>query len=229
MRAKIQPKVATGQQLIRVLDRSTLQPMVVRTGTSKADFARRLVEAIADSGRAPTDRSRWRSWLAKTYGVSVETARKWLVGEAIPETERLATIALDLNTESVDYLLTGRRFEHVVAERNRINGDEFALLESYRRAPDDARTATRLILGLGNQPQPSSNVVRLQERRAMYDGGGSGPIDVATLTEILAQMERIDEGTPSKRAQVIAAIYDLVTEGKPKPTVASIRKLIRSA
>ena len=47
-------------------------------------FSKRLADALAESALAPDDPRRWRSWMAKRYGVSQEAVRKWLSALAIP-------------------------------------------------------------------------------------------------------------------------------------------------
>lgn len=81
--------------------------MVVQVGKSKVSFARRLNAAMDACVKVPKGRQR-RSWVAKRYGVSIESARKWLVGESIPRTSLLSTIAKDIGA-NMDSLLTGRQ------------------------------------------------------------------------------------------------------------------------
>lgn len=79
--------------------------MVVLLEKEKAGFSYRLSQALTAAG-IPDDRHR-RSWVAKTFNVSVETARKWLSGEAIPATKRIPLIAEKLGVRG-EWLLTGR-------------------------------------------------------------------------------------------------------------------------
>lgn len=69
------------------------------------EFADRLHQALDVSG-FPQARSRTGA-LAAQYGVSRETARKWLAGLALPELERLLDIAMRLHV-SFEWLATGR-------------------------------------------------------------------------------------------------------------------------
>lgn len=101
----LQPKVASSQQLIRVALGCTVQRMVVSVEKQKMEFAQRLRQALDHAG-IPDDRQR-RGWVAKTFGVSVETARKWLVGESIPATKRIPLIAERLGVRG-EWLLTGQ-------------------------------------------------------------------------------------------------------------------------
>lgn len=68
-------------------------------------FARRLHQALDyagfDKGRARTGK------LAAEFEVSRETARKWLVGDALPELERMIAIAVRMQV-SFEWLSTGR-------------------------------------------------------------------------------------------------------------------------
>ena len=69
------------------------------------DFARRLHQALDFSGFAQ-GRARTGA-LALHYGVSRETARKWLGGLALPELERMLELAVQQRV-SFEWLATGR-------------------------------------------------------------------------------------------------------------------------
>jgi len=79
------------------------------TMNKKVIFAERFSEALDVAG-VPAGRGRLRA-VATMFGVSRESARKWLAGEALPETTRITEIAnrLDVNGE---WLLTGRGAIH---------------------------------------------------------------------------------------------------------------------
>ncbi|WP_242111995.1 helix-turn-helix domain-containing protein [Luteimonas aquatica] len=70
-----------------------------------AEFARRLHRALDASGFAPGRRRT--GALAEYYGVSRETARKWLGGLALPELDRMIEIAVHQHV-SFEWLATGR-------------------------------------------------------------------------------------------------------------------------
>ncbi|SFK95838.1 helix-turn-helix domain-containing protein [Lysobacter sp. cf310] len=73
--------------------------------TPHDEFARRLHQALDFSGFAK-GRARTGA-LASYYGVSRETARKWLIGLALPELERMLSIAVQQHV-SFEWLATGR-------------------------------------------------------------------------------------------------------------------------
>ncbi len=84
----------------------TVQRMVVPTkDEARAAFSSRLAEVITDQPDRPGPRE-LRGWVAKRYRVSVETARKWLMGLEIPDHTNAVRIATDLKV-SLDWLLTG--------------------------------------------------------------------------------------------------------------------------
>lgn len=69
------------------------------------EFAGRLHKAL-DRARFPADRARTGA-LANRYAVTRETARKWLAGLALPELERMITLATDFRV-AFEWLATGR-------------------------------------------------------------------------------------------------------------------------
>lgn len=108
------------------------------------DFARRLHEALDlagfEQGRARTGA------LSRAYGVSRETARKWLNGLALPELERMMSLAVDHNV-SFEWLATGRGPVRggALAVRDAppsyVDRDEVALLGAFRQMPPKRRRA----------------------------------------------------------------------------------------
>ncbi len=72
----------------------------------KEEFARRLNAALDAAGVPPKGRGR-QVTVAKMFGVSQKGARKWLVGEALPTTKRIALIAKRLGVRG-EWLLTGQ-------------------------------------------------------------------------------------------------------------------------
>ncbi|QBQ55783.1 helix-turn-helix domain-containing protein [Nitrosococcus wardiae] len=79
--------------------------MVVNTEQSKKDFAARLDKALAYAG-IPQGRNRMAS-VSKMFGVSREAVRKWLAGESIPDTKRIAGIAQRTGVRG-EWLLTSQ-------------------------------------------------------------------------------------------------------------------------
>jgi hypothetical protein len=75
------------------------------TDAPHAEFARRLHRALDAAGFAVGRRRT--GALSEYYGVSRETARKWLGGLALPELDRMIEIATDQRV-SFDWLSTGR-------------------------------------------------------------------------------------------------------------------------
>lgn len=86
-----------------------MQPMI----GSNQPIAVRLSELFASIG-FPDERGRAQR-IATRFDVSRETARKWLSGEALPETWRLAQM-VQLSPLTADYVLTGREAAKGVAE-----------------------------------------------------------------------------------------------------------------
>lgn len=79
-----------------------LQPMVAGLHLG---FATRLAEALDLKG-VPKGRGR-RVYLAKAAGVSGESGRKWLAGEALPDMKHAVLLATHLGV-CVEWLLTER-------------------------------------------------------------------------------------------------------------------------
>ena len=71
-----------------------------------APAAVRLSEMFASIG-FPDERGRAQR-IATRFGVTRESVRKWLAGEALPETARLADMVRG-SPYTVDYILTGRQ------------------------------------------------------------------------------------------------------------------------
>lgn len=69
----------------------------------KRDFAKRLNQACIAAG---IQQSVLRRTFADQFGVSRESARKWLVGDSLPETKRISSLAKFLGVRG-EWLLTG--------------------------------------------------------------------------------------------------------------------------
>jgi len=78
--------------------------MVASKDKIRLRFAERLDEALTKAG-APAGSGR-RTWMKNRYGVSVESARKWLSGISLPDAARMLVIAEDLHV-AAEWLLTG--------------------------------------------------------------------------------------------------------------------------
>lgn len=103
----LQPIVAIGQQLILAAEVFKLQPVVVITKEqAKAAFSRRLNQVLDEDANVPKERGR-RSWVAKRFSVSIETARKWLTGLDLPDEGNFARIVADLHV-SAEWLRSGQ-------------------------------------------------------------------------------------------------------------------------
>jgi len=76
------------------------------TDDERQAFSKRLNDVLDDAGFAAKGNGRQLS-LGKEMGVSQKGARKWLEGEAIPETTRLIDIATRFGV-SFEWLATGR-------------------------------------------------------------------------------------------------------------------------
>lgn len=76
------------------------------TSDTKTSFSQRLNVALDEAGVPPKGSGRQIA-VAKMFGVSQKGARKWLEGEAIPDTKRLPEIARKLGVQG-EWLLTGQ-------------------------------------------------------------------------------------------------------------------------
>ena len=72
----------------------------------KLEFAKRM-NKVADWLGIPPKGNNRQSALGKIFGVSQESARKWLEGESLPQTQKCIEIAKRAKV-SFDWLMTGR-------------------------------------------------------------------------------------------------------------------------
>lgn len=113
------------------------------------DFADRLHQAL-DYAAFPTDPART-GRLAEEYGVSRETARKWLRGLSLPELERMLQLAIRQRI-SFEWLATGRgTMEGVDLEVREQPGkyedaEELRLIGLVRKLPRKKRRALLQLL-----------------------------------------------------------------------------------
>lgn len=115
------------QEPIVTIGNATMQLMVT---DPKRAFSARLNEALDDMGYSPKGEGRQNA-VGKAFGVSQKGARKWLEGEAIPHTKRLAKIADKLGT-TVEWLLTGKGSKGLVTiGENKTGASDFSLVPLY--------------------------------------------------------------------------------------------------
>jgi hypothetical protein len=97
--AILQPKVATSQQLSVAAASGSMQRMVAAKELARESFASRLSQALDDLGvLLPAQK---KAWLKREFDISLEAARKWLQGIALPEQARWESLAraLDVRAE----------------------------------------------------------------------------------------------------------------------------------
>jgi transcriptional regulator with XRE-family HTH domain len=119
------------------------------THDARPDFAARLNHALDRAGVPPKSRGR-QSAVGKMFGVSQKGARKWLEGEAMPDTRRLPGIAQTLGI-SAEWLLTGANDSQQAACT--ISEEEMQHLRRLRCLPpaDRARVLHVLDIVAGGQ------------------------------------------------------------------------------
>lgn len=100
----IEPKITLCQELKVPWGAHTVGAMLAVD--PRVLFARRLNEALDGAGVPEKGKGR-QVKVAKMFGVSQKGARKWLEGEAIPNTKRIAQIAARLEVAG-EWLLTGQ-------------------------------------------------------------------------------------------------------------------------
>lgn len=93
------------QALIVPLDSRTIEPVVTRGDGERLAFAKRFNFACDGIGIPAKGLGR-QTAVAELFGVSQKGARKWLEGEAIPNTKRLPAMARTLGVTG-EWLLTG--------------------------------------------------------------------------------------------------------------------------
>lgn len=216
------------QQLIRAKGADTMQPMVVSDDDIRSGFSSRLAACIAASPLAPPAGRSMRAWLATRYGVSQEAARKWLSGLAIPETTKLARIALDLGT-SVEHLLTGRDDRGAQHDHAHLGVDENSLLVAYRSAPPFGKQMLSRVAEAASTT--ARNVHTLPSRGVEATGSRAedSGINVEHLTFVIAQAMSLKGWTAARRATAIARVYAAITDDEKTPTKAVVLRLLRSA
>lgn len=102
----LQPKIVLSQQPNVVAYKYKIQNMATN---EKLEFSKRM-NIVADMlGVPPKGRNR-QTLLGKMFNVSQESARKWLEGESIPQTEKCIEIAKKAKV-GFEWLMTGRGIE----------------------------------------------------------------------------------------------------------------------
>jgi len=119
-------------------------PMVgPRKGTVEKAFGRRLSQALDDHPRCPEGYGR-NTWLMHELAhanvrVSLETIRKWLVGETMPRRPKMAALAKILQVDET-WLAMGNQPVAVSGPEKRIKELEKAL-RRIARITDDERVS----------------------------------------------------------------------------------------
>lgn len=104
---------------------------------TRTTFAERLRDASLAAGLQPAD-------LAKRIGVSKATIYRWLQSNEAPSIDGRVCIKLSNTLRvSVRYLLLG---DGEPALRMSVTPEESALIEGYRRMPDQRRKRLRLCM-----------------------------------------------------------------------------------
>lgn len=106
----LQPIVVNGQQPIVVF---TQRKIYCMNSNEKREFAERM-NKVADILGIPPKGSNRQELLGRVFGVSQESARKWLSGESIPQIAKCIEIAKRAGV-GFEWLMTGRgiaAYEH---------------------------------------------------------------------------------------------------------------------
>lgn len=99
----LQPIVVNRQQPIVVFRQ---RKIFVMNSNEKRDFAQRM-NKVADMLGIPPKGSNRQELLGRVFGVSQESARKWLSGESIPQVSKCIEIAKRAGV-GFEWLMTGR-------------------------------------------------------------------------------------------------------------------------
>jgi len=102
----LQPKIVLSQQPNVVAYKYKIQNMATN---EKLEFSKRM-NIVADMLGVPPKGSNRQTLLGKMFNVSQESARKWLEGESIPQTEKCIEIAKKAKV-GFEWLMTGRGIE----------------------------------------------------------------------------------------------------------------------
>lgn len=113
MYANIEPIVTFGQELIVTRRSVTIEPMV--TEDERVQFSQRLNLAL-DRKDVPAKGHGRQGAVGRMFKVTQKGARKWLEGEAIPATWRIAKMAERLGVNG-EWLLTGQGPMHREAQQ----------------------------------------------------------------------------------------------------------------
>lgn len=123
--------------------------MVVRWDGERLAFAKRLNTACDRAGIPAKGKGR-QVVLGELFGVSQNGARKWLEGEAIPNTKRLPAMARMLGV-TTEWLLTGDDPPHtgglpVAEEAETYDLEDLRVARAIRSLPPKSRVALQTVL-----------------------------------------------------------------------------------
>lgn len=101
-------------------------------------FSNRLKEILADNGYPGWGRQRF---IARKFGVSHPSAKKWLDGDNYPEMDKLIEFSRWGNT-TIDWLVTGEGPKHPI----KLSPDLISILEVLQNAsPETVNTAKNVL------------------------------------------------------------------------------------
>ncbi len=123
----------------------------------KAEFAARLKQAMLDAGYEPRPSVIEREFNQRYWGrsISFQAARQWLLGNAVPQQDKLQILADWLRIEPQILRFGGEAIRSVQAKKKRwdeaIAGPEREVLEAFIALPAEQKKVARaVILALAN-------------------------------------------------------------------------------
>jgi transcriptional regulator with XRE-family HTH domain len=186
------------------------------TNDERQAFSARLNAALDAADVPPKFQGRQKA-VAKRFGVSQKGARKWLEGEAIPETKRLPQIAADLGV-SVEWLLMGGETATSLPGRDP---------RDRKFSQEDLRDALSVL----RESLPPQDIIRdeasdvglypsldIRSNLARFTPAPSGGEQKPTLGQLLAPLaDRLASVDPSLREEVsrlMLRYLDTPTDGR---------------
>lgn len=150
-----------------------MELVVIRWDGEKLAFAKRL-NLACDRAGIPAKGSGRQVVLGELFGVSQNGARKWLEGEAIPNTKRLPAMARTLSV-TAEWLLTGDDPSHtgglpVGEEAQTYDLEDLRVARAIRSLPPKSRVALQTVLDAFAQSAPWDGEV--ERRRGGKEGKG---------------------------------------------------------
>ena len=123
--------------------------------TVREGFSERFKQALAEAGHAQTRQQE----LGRMFGVTPQAVRKWLAGEAMPNTERAPRVAEVLGVRkawlidnegpvrpnAVRMAEAGLAYA-VEPDALSISGDEYLLIARFRTLPNSQKEAIKVLL-----------------------------------------------------------------------------------